>query len=569
MFFFIQVSLSGVTEDETTTDPREARRKLRQRAEIARGRRDDESPKYDRHNFKNGQAGGRRDREYSEEVSDDEPIARGRPDPHHHTNGGYKYSDESQDHTERDSEDESIKKQPIDDSDEEDDQRNSFTPVKFKPNVEKELDSIQMNPNGSIQFRRQDESGSVDMSGRQLSRSMSSFSAHDAQQDKGSNSSRGSDLDAINLPTPPPSLPLNIPAKPNTPVKPQPRPVPAPRPKPLPSARSFGSKEDLAEVKLNNLSQDEVSDYRGSRERLDNMYSGRKVPSRENLNTFSEPYKRSSNRSHEDLTDTGLGVGVDFLPRPDKGVVERDEGRDSPLHTSRENLLPKRSDSDNYKPPVKNTRENIYKPDLYDRVADSSREPLYPYQRKDPGVEYMGRQTPQNTDFNDGTGIDYLPRDTRTPMKSRFMIGQLPNSPTSQSPRSPYQPTDTGNMYTPSSYPTPYHDDSVRYQPDSYQPRYPSSSENVPYHPPSNTGVDYLPRSNYTPASQNRDMSRSRENISRSRENLSRSRENLSRSRDNLRFNSETGPSTYNNDLRENSTDIVKPRQQKSIETEI
>lgn len=553
------MSLGGVTEDETTTDPREARRKLRQRAEIARGRRDNESPRYDQHDFRNGNARGRRGREYSEDISDDDqPIARGRPDNHHrnhHTNGGYKNSDESHDYTEQDSEDDCVKR-PITDSEDEDDNRSSFTPVKFKPNVEKELDSIQMNANGSIQFRRQDDSGSVDLSGRQLQRSMSSFSAHDSQQDKGSNaSSQGSGLDRRDLPTPPPPLPMNIPTKPSTPSRPQPKPVPAPRPKPLPSARSFGSKENLGEIKMNNLSQDEASDFRGSRERLDDVFSGRKAPSRENLNTFNEPYKQSRNRSREDLTDTGLGVGVDLLPRHNRNVRDVDEGRDSPLHTSRENLLPKRKDSDNYRPPNLNrSRENIYTPDQY--------------QGTDPGVEYMGRKTPQNTDYNDGTGIDYLPRDTRTPMKSRFMIGQ-PHQYTDNQPQSytPYQQQNPGNQYSPSTYQPSYPDNSASYEPDSYKPRYPSSSasESMPPPPTYDIGIDYLPRNNYGQSPHQTDRSRSRENISRSRENLSRSRENLSRSREYLN----AGQRSYDNDLRENSTDVVKPRQQKSIETEI
>ena len=555
------MSIDGATEDDTTTDPRAARRKLRQRAEIARGRGDDESPKYDRHNFKNGRPNGRtRGREFSE-ASDYSEYERRPEDKHNHTNGGYKYSDESQQQTEHESDDDDMKKEFSESEEEEDDRRNSFTPVKFKPAVEKEQDSIQLPGNGTVQYLKQDDSGSVDFSdnGRHLARSMSSFSAHDTQDNTPRYGMKGRGIDA---PTPPPSLPLNIPAKLVNPPRPQPRPVPAPRPKPLPSTRSYGSKEDLAdpqEVKLNNLSQDEASSYRGSRDRLDDQYAPRKAPSRENLNDMSQQPKYLS-RSREKVND----------PQSHQRFPSNDtsEGRNSPLHHgSRENLLPKRQDSDNYrpppplyepyKPPEQQTQDHLYDPTL-----------PYSYQGSAPGVDYMPRADP-----NKGmSGVGYLPRNLGTPMKSRVGQQPTPSSSDYESYDGGFQPQTPRLADT-----TPGHYD---YHPQTQYPdSYSRNSPNVPYSPAASSNVDYLPRNNL-PQTPNSYMSRSRENLSHSRENMSQSRENLpsprpygnvSRSRENLsRSRENLGPSRpYDNDIRENSMDVVKPRQQKSIETEI
>lgn len=539
------MSLGGVTEDETTTDPQVARRKLRQRAEISRGR-SDESPRYDKHNFKNGQANGRfRGREFSEASDYNEWDQRTGNGKHTHANGGYKYSDESHQQTETESEDDDVKKELEDSEEEEDDRRNSFTPVKFKPNVEKELDSIQITGNGSIQYLKQDDTGSVDLGGRNLSRSMSSFSAHDVQAENYSSRS-DSKNSMVNVPTPPPPLPLNIPAKQNTPTRPKPRPVPAPRPKPLPSARSYGSRENISdtqEVKLNNLSQDEASDYRGSRERLDDMRypPPRGDPGRENRSQ-APGLDQYRSRSREKLNDP---------PETHQRFPSADtsEGRNSPmLHGSRENLLPKRTDGDSHRP----NYEPLQRPG--ERFQPNPYEPSQPYahQGAAPGVDYMPR-----SDYSDGNpGVDYLPKNTGMPMKNRHMIGyqQTPSSSDYESYDGGYQPSPRLADTTPGHY--DYNPQSqTQYPPYSYG----NNSQNVPYSPADVSNIDYLPRSDglSTPRSY-QNMSRSRENLSRSRENLGRSRENITRSRENL----------YN-DIRENSMDVVKPRQQKSIETEI
>lgn len=547
-----------MTEDDTSTDPRVARRQLRQRAEIARGR-EDESPRYDHHNFRNGHANGRpRAREVSETSDYDEDRRRG---SRHHTNGGYKYSDESHQQSEHSDEDDDDMKKEFSDS-EEDDRRNSFTPVKFKPGIEKELDSIQVPGNGTVQYLKQDDTGSMDFSGNSrhnIGRSMSSFSAHDAQGDS-SSSKYGSKSSGLNNPVPPPSLPLNIPAKPNTSTRPQPRPVPAPRPKPLPSARSYGSKEnvsDMPEVKLNNLSQDEVSDYRGSRERLDNRYAWQKASSGENITNIADQQKHHS-RSREKLNDTS---SHQRLPSNDTS-----EGRSSPmLHGSRENLLPKRTDSDQQRPPL----NELYKqtdPQFQNNLYDPAQPFSFPGSA--PGVDYLPR-----SDHSDGnSGVEYLPRNLGTPMKSRHMIG---NQPTPSS--SDYESYDGGFQPPPRlADTTPGHYDY--HPPTQYPPPYGSVPHSVPYSPAAESNIDYLPRNNppQTPRSYN-NMSRSRENLSHSRENLSRSRENLpsprpyannmSRSRENLSRSRDYLPRDI--DITENSRYVEKPGQQKSIETEI
>jgi len=555
----LQISLGGITEDETSTDPNETRRRLRQRAEIARGRPEDESPRYDRHNFTNGQAArGRqfREREFSEASETDYEYdkrreaemdraqnrdrgggkAKNRP----HTNGGYKYSDESQAQSDHEDSDDGGFKKRLSDSEDETRSRNSFTPVKFKGGVEKELDSIQMNKNGSIQYMKQDDTGSVDLSGgRHLSRSMSSFSAHDAQNSPARSASEESE---VGSPPPPAPLPLNIPAKLKTPIKPPPKPlpVPAPRAKPIPSARSYGSREDVSEpqeVKLNNLSQDEVSDYRGSRERLDeiNSYLARKAPSRENLNYTPEP-------------TPSVGAGVDFLPRKPQGY----DDRDSPMHisNSRENLLPKRKDSDNMKPPSTSTYEPLRETD-YSRDYYGQAQPRYGMPSTDPGVDYMGRRTPLNNEV--GPGNDYLPPSLGMPMQSRHMIGHKPSVGNSNSDYESYD----GGMNAP---PPLSGRRLVDTTPGFYdqQPVYPSRQPPMPvpiaenYAPNVSRSRENLSHSRDNVSRSRENMSRSRENLARSRENLSRSRENFSGSRDNL-----------------NSQDFDKPRPQKSIETEI
>ena len=576
---YLQISLAGVTEDESVTDAREneVRRKLRQRAEIARGRPEND-PRFE---GRNGHAGGRRfrSRDYSEDGSDDEGgFSR---QEYARRNGGYKHSEESRGYSDKDYEseeeedDEDIKKEPLDDTDDEDDRRNSFTPVKFNPRVEKELDSIQMKNDGKIQYLRQnDDTGSIDMgsNGRQLSRSMSSFSQPD-NLSKPSSQSSGLNDPVRNAPTPPPPLPMNIPAKfgPTSQPRTQPRPVPAPRPKPIPSARSFGSREDITEnpdVKLNNLSQDEMSEKGRSRERLDNignMYDRKKSPSRENLNDFMAPEKSVLSRSREKIHGsqgdlTGVGIGIDYLPRADADKYDYESGRESPLHQSREHLIPKSKKTDEFQLgyPFSPRTENLSRPET--DLVNSSREYLVPFR---------GRETPQNTDYPDQTGVDYLPRNQGTPRGQQNNTGRLPSANESMAGnpanfRAPYYdkphaqyPGSHGNMY-PSNEP----DAGVDYLP-RYQTRH---SPAPPYSPaPSYTSTQGIPspglhqNQEYQPAVTSRkNMSSSRDNLSRSRENLSRSREYLNRSRENLR-----------NDLRENSLDVVKPKPHKSIETEI
>ncbi|XP_052783699.1 protein bark beetle-like isoform X2 [Mya arenaria] len=612
-----QISIGGITEDETSTDPHETRRRLRQRAEIARGRQDNESPRYDRHDFTNGNAKGRqpyRSREFSEasetdyeyekkrEAERDRPRRRAEEERRHHTNGGYKHSDESHDH-EQDSDDDV--KVPFGDSDD-DTAKNSFTPVKFKRGVEKELDSIQMNGSGNVQYIKQDDTGSVDLSGgRHLSRSMSSFSAHDAQQSSPSRS--GSEDSNIDTPAPPLPMAMNIPAKIKTPKepKPVPKPVPLPRARPLPSARSYGSKEDLSsprEPKLNNLSQDEASDYRGSRERLDNTdsYMARKPPS-------YLPQTKPMSRSREKLDEyqpsvqlpPSVDAGVDFLPRRPNNQQGYDPDRESPmLHSSRENLLPKRQDSDNVKPTTIPAYEPLRATDYPSDYYGQPQAPRYPNQNIAPGVDYMGNRAPQNNNYNDlAPGTDYLPQSMGMPMKNRHMIGQRPSVGTSNSD---YESYDGGQHAPPPSAGPRLVDTTPGYYDYSQQP------QNYPTSMPPESGTDYMPRNQYNPSpqqgymarsrdnvsrsrdnvSRSRDnvsrsrenlsrprdnVSRSRENLSRSRENIDRSRDNISRSRDNLRSESDFAPyaANYDDGMRENSRDFEKPRQQKSIETEI
>lgn len=388
--------------------------------------------------------------------------------------------------------------------------------------------------------------------------------------DKNSSNS-GSRSSNFNAPTPPPPLPLNIPAKNTTPARPQPRPVPAPRPKPLPSARSYGSSENLAdrpEVKLNNLSQDEASDYHGSRDKLD-QYSPKKAPSYN-----PEPLQHMS-RSREKLNDV---TTHQRFPSNDTS-----EGGRVSTHGSRENLLPKRTDSDTYRPPNYQPPLQPPAPRLQDMYGGNQQQ--YPYSGSAPGVDYMPRN-----DYSDGSpGVEYLPRSLGTPMKNRHMIGhqQTPSS-------SDYESYDGVPAYIPSprlADTTPGHYD---YHPQTQNPD--PSSQNVPYSNVANSNVDYLPRNTNPQTSRSRDnlsrsrenlarsrdnisspmsygnMSLSRENLSHSRDNMARSRENLSRSRENLsrsRENLGPPPSYMSSDIDENSRDIEKPRQQKSIETEI
>lgn len=642
-----QLSLGGVTEDESVTDPNEAtRKKLRQRAEISLGRQDDESDhssyydkyedrryddrnrhpggryeernghaggKYDdrnrnaggRYEDRNGQPGGRmRGPRNRDEYSDEERSRKSSTHSSHHTNDGYhKHSDESNEHSDHDTDVEE-KRKYFEEQEEEDNQRNSFTPVKFKPRLEKELDSIRIKDRGTVNdIRQQDDTPSVDFSddGRHLSRSMSSFSQ---PGDSESNApatkprppnSRFQNVNDERAPTPPAPLPLNIPAKFKSRSEtdtPSPHPVPAPRP---PRSLTPRSKDTVgSQEKLNNLSQDESA--RGSRERLDDIdardgYGFRKAPSRENLN---DPYKYELKRSREDLN---IGSGIDYLPKHNTDDLE--SGRDSPLHQSRENLLPKDKDhspqysyDDNQPRNVK--PGNQYQQDMFEPTVNSSKEKLYP------GRDYLGRETPQQTEFSDSAGIDYLPRRTGTPTDKKF--GAEYPSTYNQGPQSRNKPSaspgyKTGsqpgyyNNYSPSPSPGYQNKPNPSYHPSQFsafgnQDNYPAETNIDSNYSAGEAGIDYLPKAGnqYRPPaypsaardslSRSREnLSRSREDISRSRENLSRSRENLSRSRDNLRRENDYSPaarrSTQESEILDNTSDFKKPKPYKSIETEI
>ena len=643
-----QISLGGVTEDESVTDPNEAtRKKLRQRAEISLGRQDDESDhssyydkyedrryddrnrrpggryeernghaggRYDdqnrnaggRYEDRNGQAGGRmRGRRNRDEYSDEERSRKSSTHSSHHTNDGYyKHSDESNQHSDHDTDVEEKRKYFKEQEEEEDNQRNSFTPVKFKPRLEKELDSIRIKDRGTVNYiRQQDDTPSVDFSddGRHLSRSMSSFSQ---PGDSESNApatkprppnSRFQNVNDERAPTPPAALPLNIPAKfmsRSETDTPSPHPVPAPRP---PRSLTPRSKDNVgSQEKLNNLSQDESA--RGSRERLDDIdardrYGFRKAPSQENLN---DPYKYEFKRSREDLN---IGSGIDYLPKHNTEDLE--SGRDSPLHQSRENLLPKdKGHSPQYSYDDNQPRNvkpgNQYQQDMFEPTVNSSKEKLYP------GKDYLGRETPQQTEFSDSAGIDYLPRKTGTPVDKKYGAeypssynhGQQSRNKPSASPgyKTGSQPGYYNN-YSPSPSPGYQNKPSPSYHPSQFsafgnQDSYPTETNIDSNYSAGEAGIDYLPKAGnqYRPpaySSAARDnlsrsrenLSRSRENISRSRENLSRSRENLSRSRDNLRRENDYSPaasrSTQESEILDNTSDFKKPKPYKSIETEI
>lgn len=618
------MSLGGVTEDESNTDPNDAaRRRLRQRAEMALGRRDDESDRssyYDKYEEMNGHAGGRyndrngypgrrheernirsgergRGRRYRDDYSDEERSGKSSTHSSHH-NGGYKYSDESNKHSDHDTDVEEKRKYIEEQEEEEDNRRNSFTPVKFKPRLEKELDSIRIKEinTGTVDFiRQQDDTPSVDFSdgGRHFSRSMSSFS-QPGDSESNAPATRPQvqrrnlqNMDKERAPTPPAPLPLNIPAKFKTRNEsdiPSPRPVPAPRPpRSITPSRStentIGSQE-----KLNNLSQDES--VRGSRDHLDKVEMAR--------GRYS--YKKATGFEPENV-DLNVKSDADNLPKHD--IDDFESGRDSPLHQSRENLLPKTGDNisqytyhdDN---PAMNVKPaNIYRQDMYEPNINSSKEKLFPTRNNDAGVDYLGRETPQQTEFSDSAGIDYLPRQPGTPINSDKKIGagypsynQGPSSwnQPSASPgyNSGYQPAYTDN-YSPSPSPGYSNIPSGKFHPSQFSgfgnySDYPAETNLPPDYSVGEAGIDYLPKAGNQfsrpayPAA--RDIrSRSRENISGSHENLSRSRENLSRSNENLRRENDFSPalskSTYDSEILENSSDFKKPKQYKSIETEI
>ena len=560
-----------------------------------------------RYEERDGRPGGRiRGRSNRDDNSDEERSRKGSSHSSHHTNGGYKYSDESNEHSDHDTDVED-KRRYIEEQEEEEErerQRNSFTPVKFKPRLEKELDSIrikEMNPGTVDYIRQQDETPSVDFSDneRHLSRSMSSFSQPgDSEANTpvrpGPQKSYLRNVGDERAPTPPAPLPMNIPAKFKTRSDadtPSPRPVPAPRPPR--SITPSRSKENImagSQEKLNNLSQDES--VRGSRERLDDVdarrdrYSFKKATSREDLN---EPFKYG---------DYNVRSGVDYLPK--HHIDDSESGRESPLHQSRENLLPKDKDNTDYSyrgDGAYKKPESQFQPERFEPNVNSSKEKLYPRREYD-----SDHETPQPTEFSDSAGIDYLPRQTGTPVDKKY--GAVHPPPYSPGPKSWNQPSASPG-YNTSGYQPGYSNDytptpSPGYQqrnPPSYQPSqylgYPAETNIDSDYSIGEAGVNYLPKAGNmyrnTPyqsgprdnisrsrenLSRSRDnISRSRDNISRSRENLSRSRENLSRSKDNLRQENDYSPAftrnTYDSDILANSSDIKKPKQHKSIETEI
>lgn len=618
-----QLSLGGVTEDETSTDPnREKIRHLRQRAEVALGRddRSDHSSQVDRYEDRNGHAGGRYDdrnghingrtrgRRYrSDDYSDEERSRKSSTHSSHHTNGGYKHSDESNEHSDHDTDMEEKRRYFREQEEEEERRRNSFTPVKFKPRLEKELDSIRIKEmnTGTVDYIRQhDDTPSVDFSddGRHLSRSMSSFSQPgDSESNAPATKPRPPRRPYENVndgraPTPPAPLPLNIPARFNKTRSesdtPSPHPVPAPRPPKSVTPRNvLGSQE-----KLNNLSQDES--VRGSQERLDdvdatrNRYGFQKAPNQEN---FNEPYRRRElQRSREDLhgsrenvADLNIPSAIDYLPKHD--AYDLESGRDSPLHQSRENLLPKENDPEHYQP-IKLKPENQYGQDMFEPNVNSSKEKLYPGRNN-----YFEPNIAHQRENSDSAGVDYLPRKARTPVDKKMgAFNQEPQSwdTPSASPgyRSGYQPG-YSDSYSPTPSPGYQNKPGQKYHPSQFSPfgprdNYPTETNIDSDYTTGEAGIDYLPKAGnqyrkpaQSPAARDNisrsreNLSRSRENITRSRENLSRSRENLSRSRDNLRRENDFSPalshSTRESEILENSSDIKKPKQHKSIETEI
>ena len=571
-----------------------------------------------RYEERNGHAGGRyeerdggrvrgriRGRSNRDDYSDDERSRKSSTHSSHHTNGGYKHSDESNQYSDHDTDVEEKRKYFEDQEDEEESPRNSFTPVKFKPRLEKELDSIrikEMNTGTVDYIRRQDETPSVDFSddGRHISRSMSSFSQPGDSEAPtptrpGPQKSYLRNIDDERAPTPPAPLPLNIPAKFNTRSdsdSSSSRPVPAPRPpKPMPTSRSKENIMSGSQDKLNNLSQDES--VRASHERLDDVdatrdrYGFKKTSSREDL---SEPFK---------YADLNARSGVDYLPK--HNIDDLESGRDSPLHQSRENLLPKELETTDYSYGRDDTRkkpENRYRQDMFEPNVNSSKEHLYPRKEYDSGTDYLGRETPQQMEFSDSAGIDYLPRQTGTSVDKKY--GSNYPSSYSPGPKSWNQPSASPGYKSPGYQPgtaynyTPTPSPGYQRNPNqSYQPGYPSETNIDSDYSAGEAGIDYLPKSgnqfrgvpyhsgprdNISRSRENlsrsrENVTRSRENLSRSRENLSRSRENLSRSKDNLRHENDYSPavsrSTYDSEILENSSDIKKPKQYKSIETEI
>ena len=615
-----QLSLEGVTEDESVTDPGEkARQRLRQRAEIALGRKDDESDhthsdhssryRYEdrnghaggRYEERNGHAGGRtRGRRYRDDDYSEEERSRKSSTHSSHHNGRYKYSDESNEqHSDHDTDAEEKRKYFEDREEEEDNTRNSFTPVKFKPRLEKELDSIrikEMNRGAVDYIRRQDDdTPSVDFSdsGRNYLRSMSSFS-QPGDSESNAPATRPQianrylqNVEDERTPTPPAPLPLNIPAKFKTGSdsdRPSPRPVPAPRPPRSTTPSSRGTENVVgSQDRLNNLSQDES--VRGSRDRLDKVDMSR--------DRFS--YKKATG----DEPDLNIRSNVDYLPKHDTSDLE--SGRDSPLHQSHENLLPKQLEStpqytyqDDY-PPMNVKPDNMYRQDMFEPNVNSSKEKLYPTRDNDPGTDYLGREISHQRDLSDSAGVDYLPRQTHTPVDKKYGAGypsaynQGPQPSASPGYNTGYRPGHT-NDYSPSPSPGYSSKPSGKFHPSQFSGfgnhgNYPAGMNIDSDYSAGEAGIDYLPKAgnqyrNPAPAypSATRDnisrsrenLSRSREDISRSRENLSRSRENLSRSRENLSRSKENlSRSTYDSEILENSSDFNKPKQYKSIETEI
>ena len=681
-----QLSLEGVTEDESVTDRDEkARQRLRQRAEIALGRKDeydsdhtrsDQSSRY-RYDDRNGHAGGRyedrnghaggryadrnghaggrmRGRSYQDDYSDDERSRKSSTHSSHH-NGGYKYSDESNEHhsdhdtdveekrkyfDDQDREEEEAntrnsftpvkfnkprvekeldsirikemnrgavdyKKRPdytpsIDPSEDEDNTRNSFTPVKFnKPRLEKQLDSIRVKEvtRDDIDFiRRQNDTPSVDFSdtGRNYSRSLSSFSQpgdseSNAPATRPQVAKRYMQNDDETAPTPPAPLPMNIPAKfrgGSDSDRPSPRPVPAPRPPRSNTPSSRNTENVGSQDRLNNLSQDEST--RGSRDRLDKVDIPRE--------RFS--YKRAT----EDVPDLNIRSNLDYLPKHETSDLE--SGRDSPLHQSRENLLPKQTDNvpqytyqDDYPPPPPmNVKPDMYRQDMYEPNVNSSKEKLYPPRDNDLNNDYSGRGISHQRDLSDSAGVDYLPRQTHTPVDKKF------GAPYNQGPQKGYQPSASPGFnagyrpshsstsdYSPSPSPGYGNKPSGKFHPSQFSGfnnhgnNYPAETNIDSDYSAGEAGIDYLPKagnryrnpaypSAQSPSAARDNISRSRENLSRSREDISRSRENLSRSRENLsrsRENLSRSKENLSREILENSMDFNKPKQSKSIETEI
>ena len=619
-----------------------------------------------RYGDRNGHAGGRmRGRSYQDDYSDDERSRKSSTHSSHH-NGGYKHSDESNEHQSDHDTDVEEKRKYFDDREEEEDNtRSSFTPVKFnKPKVEKELDSIRIKEmnRGAVDYkrkpeytpsidpseeedntrnsftpvrfnkprlekqldsirvkevtrddidyiRRQADTPSVDFSdsGRHYNRSLSSFS-QPGDSESNAPATRPEiakrylqNADNEMAPSPPAPLPLNIPAKFRTSSdsdRPSPRPVPAPRPprSTTPSSRNtdnvMGSQD-----RLNNLSQDESA--RGSRDRLDKV----DIPGER----FS--YKRATG----DEPDLNIKSNLDYLPKHETSDLE--SGRDSPLHQSHENLLPKQPDNapqytyqdDFPPPPPMNVKpDNMYRQDMYEPNVNSSKEKLYPPRENDLGMDYSGREISHQRDLSDSAGVDYLLRKTHTPVDKKFGAGYP--SGYNQGPQTGYQPSASPsynagyrpnhtNDYSPSPSPGYGNKPSGKFHPSQFSGfgnhgNYPAEtnidsdySANIDSdYSAGEAGIDYLPKAGnqyrnpaYPSASRDNNMSRSRENLSRSREDISRSRENLSRSRENLarsrenlsRSKENLSRSTYDSEILENSIDFKKPKQHKSIETEI